>query len=83
MSTPDVDQRSPARRAADEQIAAEPQKGPPDLPDNAQRLPLEAYLAHQRRPVAMTGVVENGVVRLLDPTVKLTEHARVIVVASE
>jgi hypothetical protein len=31
----------------------------------------------------MMGVVENGLVRPLDPAVKLPEHSRVIIVASE
>jgi hypothetical protein len=35
------------------------------------------------RPRAVAGVVENGLVRPLDPTVKLPEHARVIIVATE
>jgi hypothetical protein len=33
--------------------------------------------------VAVVGVVENGIVRLLDAEVKLPEHSRVIVVASD
>jgi hypothetical protein len=33
--------------------------------------------------VAVAGVVENGLVRPLDTSVKLPEHARVIIVASE
>jgi hypothetical protein len=40
-------------------------------------------LKRARRPVAVAGVVENGLVRPLDPTVHLPEHARVIIVASE
>jgi hypothetical protein len=32
---------------------------------------------------AVAGVVENGLVRPLDPAVKLAEHSRVIIVASE
>jgi hypothetical protein len=45
---------------------------------------VEAHLGRlRRRPVAVVGVVENGLVRPLDPAVKLQEHARVIIVASE
>jgi hypothetical protein len=82
MTTPGNDQRSPRRRALDEQIAAEPPLSPLELPANAAATPLEAHLA-RRRPVAVAGVVENGVIRLLDPTVRLPEHTRVIVVAAE
>jgi hypothetical protein len=37
----------------------------------------------RRRPVAVAGIVENGLVRPLDPAVKLPEHSRVIIVATE
>jgi hypothetical protein len=33
--------------------------------------------------VAVAGVVENGVVRPIDPAVVLPEHSRVIIVTSE
>jgi len=47
-------------------------------------LPVEAQLSRRRgRPLAVAGVVENGLVRPLDAAVKLQEHARVIIVASE
>ena len=76
--------RTPARRARDEAIAAEPQLPPPALPPDAKAAPVEAHLAARRgHPVAVAGVVENGVVRPLDPAVKLPEHSRVIIVASE
>jgi hypothetical protein len=84
MTNPEVDQRSPDRRAQDEQIAAEPQMAPLDLPRDAPFSPVEAYLGpHRRRPLAVTGVVENGLVRPLDPAVKLPEHSRVIIVTTE
>jgi hypothetical protein len=84
MTTPRVDERSPGRRARDEQIAAEPPLAPPELSPDAAPSPVEAHLARlRRRPVAVVGVVENGLVRPLDPAVKLQEHARVIIVASE
>lgn len=84
MPTPEVDQRSPGRRARDELIAAEPLRPPLDLPPDAPSSPLETHLArYRRRPIAVAGVVENGLVRPLDPAVQLPEHARVIIVASE
>ena len=84
MPTPEDDKRSPGRRARDEQIAAEPPMAPPQLPPDAPSSPAEAHLGrHRRRPVAVAGVVENGLVRPLDPAVKLAEHSRVIIVATE
>ncbi len=83
MTTPAVDQRSPGRRARDEQIAAESPLPPPELPPDAAPSPVEVHLGRCRRPLAVAGVVENGLVRPLDPTVKLPEHSRVIIVASE
>jgi hypothetical protein len=84
MTKPAVDSRSPGRRARDEQIAAEPQLSPPELPPDAAPSPVEAHLGRRvRRPLAVAGVVENGLVRPLDPAVKLPEHSRVIIVASE
>jgi hypothetical protein len=81
MPIPETDWRSPERRARDEQIAVEPRMAPPELPSDATPVPLESRL--RRRPVAVVGVVENGLVRPLDPAVKLPEHARVIIVAAE
>ncbi len=84
MSTPPVDQRSPGRRAQDEQIAAEAQLAPPELPPDVAPSPVEAHLGRlRRRPLAVASVVENGLVRPLDPAVKLTEHSRVIIVTAE
>ena len=83
MATPQTDQRSPRRKARDEQIAAEPPLPHPELPSDAPALPIEAHLGRRRRPVAVAGVVENGLVRPLDPAVKLPERARVIIVATE
>ncbi len=84
MSRPEIDQRSPGRRARDEQIAAEPPLAPLELPADAVASPMEAHLARQpRRPLAVAGVVENGMVRPLDPTVRLPERSRVIIVAAE
>ena len=82
MPTPQPDLRSERRKALDEQLASEPHLPLPDVPPGEQPRPLEAHLRH-RRPVAVVGVVENGLVRLLDPRVRLPEQSRVIVVASE
>jgi hypothetical protein len=82
MASIDADSRSPERRAQDESIAAESQLPPLDLSPEAVPSPLEARLGRIRRhPVALTGIVENGVVRFLDPDAKLPERSRVIVVA--
>jgi hypothetical protein len=76
------DQRSRERRAKDQQIAAEPHLPPPDLSADAVASPVEAHLGRLRRqPLAIAGIVENGLVRPLDPAVKLPEHSRVIIVA--
>ena len=83
MSTPEADVRSPIRRVRDEQMAAEPLLAPAELPPDAASSPLEAHLLRsERHPLAVAGVVENGLVRPLDPAVKLPEHSRVIIVAS-
>jgi hypothetical protein len=84
MATTAHDQRSPERRRRDERIAAEPQLAPLNLPSGAIASPMEAHLARfPRHPLAVVGIVENGVVRPLDPSIKLAEHSRVIIVASE
>jgi hypothetical protein len=84
MTSPVDDQRSPERRVQDEVLAAEPRLEPIDLPSGAPAEPMEAHLARQgRRPLAVAGIVENGLVRLLDPSVTLPERSRVIIVASE
>ena len=79
---PQPDTRSDRRKALDEELAAAallpiPALSPGDVPR-----PLEAFL-HPRRPVAVVGIVENGVVRLLDEGVSIPENSRVIVVASD
>ncbi len=82
MTTPGIDHRTPERRLRDEQIGAEPQLPPPELPIEAAPSSVEGHLARLHRPVAVAGIVENGLVRPLDPAVKLPEHSRVIIVAS-
>ena len=84
MSSPSRDERSAARRAADEKIAAEPLRAPVDVPAGAPVFPLEEHLNKiRRKPMAVEGVVENGVVRPVDSSIRLPEHARVIIVAPE
>jgi hypothetical protein len=82
MLTTGDDKRSASRRALDEQIAAEAPLAPLDLPADAPFSPMESHLA-RRRPLAVAGVVENGLIRLLDPAVTLAEHSRVIIVTTE
>lgn len=80
---PENDHRSATRKAKDEQIANEPRLPAQQIPPDAPVAPVESYLSNGKgRPVAVTGVVENGLVRPLDPNVKLPEHSRVIIVAS-
>lgn len=64
------DTRSEARKALDEQIASEPHLPIPPLSPGTVLRPLEEVMRELRRPVAAMGVVENGVVRLLDPDVR-------------
>jgi len=82
MPTTEPDLRSESRKALDEQLASEPHLPHSDVPAGEQPRHLEEPLRH-RRPVAVIGVVENGLVRLLDPHIRLPEKSRVIVVASE
>jgi hypothetical protein len=84
MIFPKADQRNLKRRALDEQIAAEPPLPPLELPPNTTAAPMETHLPRQnKRPLAIAGIVENGLVRPLDPAVKLPERSRVIIVAAE
>jgi hypothetical protein len=83
MPTPQPDTRSERRKALDEQLAAEPLLPIPDATPGDRPRPLEEHLRSRRRPVAVLGVVENGVIRLLDAQVKFPEQTRVIVVASD
>ncbi len=82
MPTPQPDTRSENRKALDEQLAAAPHLPIPEPAPSDVPRPLEAHL-RPRRPIAVVGVVENGVVRLLDAGVSIPEHSRVIVVASD
>jgi hypothetical protein len=83
MPVPEADTRSPERRVRDEQIAAEPQLAPLEVPPDAPSSTMERHLRRRRRPVAVAGIVENGLVRPLDPAVKLAENSPVIIVTTE
>jgi hypothetical protein len=82
MTTPQLDTRTPKRRQLDEELAEAPLQAIPEPVAGEEPRPVEDHLRHQR-PIAVVGVVEGGVVRLLDTSVMLPEHSKVIVVASE
>lgn len=78
------DTRSEERKRFDEQLAAEAGNAPLDAPKDAKLVPMESLLKRSvRRPFAIAGIVENGVVRPIDSGVKLLEKSRVIIVATE
>lgn len=82
MIIPAADERDAERRTRDEQIAGEAHLPPADVPPGTVPMPVETHMARLRRhPLAIAGIVENGLVRPLDPAVKLQEHSRVIIVA--
>ena len=82
MIKPASDQRSHNRRVRDEQIAAEPPLPPVELPPSAIGSPVEKHLAqHPRQPLAILGIVENGLVRPLETVSKLADNSRVIIIA--
>jgi hypothetical protein len=85
MKTPTPDQRDARRRALDEQIAGEPQLPPLSIPEGTSGRPIEAIRPQlpSRRPVAIVGIVENGLVRPLDSDFPLRENSRVVIVATE
>ena len=83
MISPAPDHRSPNRKDLDEQIAAEPPLAAPELSGSAKPAPVEAHLLRHSRPVAVAGIVENGLVRPLAPDIKLHEHSRVIIVTTQ
>ena len=81
-STLEPDTRTPEQIASDERIASEPHEPIPDIPAGTKLYPFE-YFEPKRRPTATMGIVENGIIRPLDPNVHLTEQSRVIIVTSE
>lgn len=62
MTAPAPDLRGPLRRARDEQIASDFQMPISELPTGALAPPVEAHLAFRPRPIAVVGIVENGLV---------------------
>lgn len=81
MATISPDERSEQRKRQDEAIASESPLSPLDLPAGAEAIPIEAHLRQRRRkPQAFLGVVENGVVRPVDPDVRLPDRSNVIIV---
>jgi len=81
MAVPVPDTRSAKRKAADERLAEEPPLAPPDLPVGTTPRSVESLLP-VRKPVAILGVFENGLVRPVDPAVTLPERAKVIIVTN-
>lgn len=70
MLSIEPDTRSASRRAQDETIAAELPSPIPDAPSDALLQPMEALLGKSRRhPLALPGIVENELLRLIDPGV--------------
>jgi hypothetical protein len=84
MTTPQIDDRDSVRRALDEHIATEPYLPPLEVSADAKSMTMETHRDIQRKqPLAIVGIVENGLVRPLDSQVKLAENSRVIIVAAE
>ena len=83
MPNPAPDNRTSDRKKRDEQIAAQPPLTPPKLPPDTVPAGVEEHLARMRHPVALPGIVENGLIRPLDASIKLPEHSRVIIVATD
>jgi hypothetical protein len=83
MSQISHDDRTLERRTLDDAIANEAKLPIPDHTETYPRAFMEEHLEKLHRPVAVPGVVENGVIRLLDSTIILPEHTRVIVVATQ
>ena len=81
MATTSPDERSEARKRQDGAIASEPPLPPLDVLAGTQALPIEEHIRkRRRRPQAFLGVVENGVIRPIDPDVRLPDRSSVIIV---
>jgi hypothetical protein len=83
VTTSQQDDRTAEQQARDDAIAAEPPLSSPDLPEGVTPVPVEEHLRRMHKPIAVPGVIENGVARPLDDTVQLPEQARVIIIARE
>ena len=81
MPTIEPDTRSERRKALDEAIANEPKLPAPPIPPGTPLRPIE-HFHPELRPGTVAGVVENGVVRPLDPAVRLVENQRVLIVTA-
>jgi hypothetical protein len=81
MTVSESDTRNSDRKLLDELIAEEPKLPPPDIAGVTPK-PMEQHLL-RHRPVAVLGVVENGLVRPVDPGVTLPERSRVIIVCRD
>jgi hypothetical protein len=83
MIKPEFDDPSAARLARDEENTLELHL--PPLPFRSGAVsPMEPHFAQRHwHPMAVVGVVENGLVRPLDPAAELPERSRVIIVATE
>ncbi|GEM_PF-3372395 len=85
MPTVSPDERSAERRLLDDEIAAEKYLPPLKVSPGATPEPAEAFLRRRRRrrrPQAFLGVVEKGLIRPVDPDVRLPENASVIIVTA-
>ena len=81
MATISPEERSEERKRQDGAIASEPPLPPLDVPAGTHALPIEEHLRKRRRkPQAFLGVVENGVIRPVDPDVRLPDRSSVIIV---
>ena len=79
-----ADDRSAERAHATSRLPQEPPVQMPEIPAGSATAPVEAHLDRlRRRPLAVVGIVENGLVRPLDSAVKLLEHSRVIIVTTD
>lgn len=83
MTNQQKDTRSAEQRARDEHVAAEPHLPLPELLPETVESPVEVHLARLQRRVSIAGIVENSVVRPVDPSVRLPEQSRVIIVMSD
>ena len=84
MKSTELDTRSEERKRLDEAIANEPMKPLPEIDPSVRGRQIEEFLKeHRTQPAAIFGVVENGVVRPLDPKVRMPENLRVMIVAMD
>jgi hypothetical protein len=84
MRTPEPDTRSEWRKKKDEEIAEEVEREMLPIPELAPGETIKSFSEIQKelssRPNAIWGVVENGVVRPMDASIRLPEGAEVVIV---